>query len=214
MEPTPALTTSRRALHGVAELVLAGPQHAVSDTVRLRVVPGGFATSVADPPVRLVGTHVERGTASARLHGSTPRELATALDLVPRPLTEVYDDGSGVGPDDVLHVDSAAVRWLTLAWSAGDAALRLLDPEQTPVLWPEHFDVGISLDEVNYGVSPGDATIAVPYAYVGPWSVPPADEFWTRPFGAVLLLPENPDAGAVHAFFEEGRARLRSGSPY
>ena len=41
---------------------------------------------------------------------------------------------------------------------------------QTPVLWPEHFDVGITLDKVNYGVSPGDDDIPEPYAYVGPWT--------------------------------------------
>jgi hypothetical protein len=28
------------------------------------------------------------------------------------------------------------------------------------VLWPEHFDVGITVDEVNYGVSPGDSSSA------------------------------------------------------
>ena len=37
------------------------------------------------------------------------------------------------------------------------------------VLWPEHFDVGIDANEVNYGVSPGDASCPEPYAYVGPW---------------------------------------------
>ena len=31
-----------------------------------------------------------------------------------------------------------------------------------PVLWPEHFDLGVTLDEVNYGVSLGDEFHAAP----------------------------------------------------
>jgi hypothetical protein len=212
MDADQTLVTTRRALHGVAELVLAGPQHASADTVRLRVVPGGLATSAVDPASRLVGSRVERGTLSASVDGSTPRDLAAALGLVARTLDHVYRDGSGVGLDEALHVDEDAVRCLTDAWSAGDEALRRLAPEQQPVLWPEHFDVGITLDEVNYGVSPGDTTIPVPYAYIGPWTVPPADDFWDRPFGAARPLSDLPDADAVHAFFDEGRRRLGHGS--
>ena len=33
---------TRRSLHGVAELLLAGPQHRAHGTIRLRVTPGGF----------------------------------------------------------------------------------------------------------------------------------------------------------------------------
>jgi hypothetical protein len=208
MEPHPTLTATRRALHGVAELVLAGPQHASVDTVRLRVTPGGFATSAADPPCRLLGPDVQRGPRTASVNGSTPRALAAALGLVARTLGHVYSDGSGVGLDEVLRIDDDAVHSLTDAWSAGDDALRRLDPDQQPVLWPEHFDVGISFDEVNYGVSPGDTSIPEPYAYVGPWTVPGADDFWDRPFGAARLLSDLAGADAVHAFFAEGRRRL------
>ena len=38
---------TRRSLHGVAELVLAGPQYRTSGSIELRVTPGGFATTVA-----------------------------------------------------------------------------------------------------------------------------------------------------------------------
>src|SRR4051794_859955 len=110
MEPDPTLAATRRSLHGVAALVLAGPQHASVDTVRLRVVPGGFATSLADPPTRLLGSRVERGAFSAPVDGSTARALAAALGLVARTLDHVYSDGSGVGLDEVLRVDEDAVR--------------------------------------------------------------------------------------------------------
>ena len=37
------------------------------------------------------------------------------------------------------------------------------------MLWPEHFDVAVTDNEVNYGVSAGDDGHPLPYAYVGPW---------------------------------------------
>jgi hypothetical protein len=200
------LVATRRALHGVAELVLAGPQHLVGDTVRLRVVPGGFATTVGDD-VRLDRTTVQRGAVRVPVDGATPRGLAESLGLAARRLDDVYSDGTDVDLDETLHVDETAAAILIAAWSAGDEALRRLEPGEVPVLWPEHFDVGISVDEVNYGVSPGDADTPTPYAYVGPWTVPPRDDFWDRPFGAARLMSDLPDVDALSAFFEEGRRR-------
>src|SRR5262245_42915052 len=46
------LEPTRRAWHGVAELVLAGPQVRATDHLRLHVVPGGFATAYA-PALRV-----------------------------------------------------------------------------------------------------------------------------------------------------------------
>ena len=51
------LVIARRSLHAVAELVLAGPQYRATGKLRLRVVPGGFATVLA-PELRAVGTGV------------------------------------------------------------------------------------------------------------------------------------------------------------
>ncbi|GAA1113739.1 hypothetical protein [Kitasatospora arboriphila] len=45
---------TRRALHAVAELVLAGLQFRTSGTIRLRASLGGFATR-AEPNVQVVG---------------------------------------------------------------------------------------------------------------------------------------------------------------
>src|SRR4029077_12488753 len=74
------LASTRRALPGVAELVLAAPQHLVGDTVRLRVVPGGFATTVGDD-VRLDRTTVQRAGVRVPVDGETPRGLAEPLGL-------------------------------------------------------------------------------------------------------------------------------------
>ena len=46
------MTATRRALHGVAEYLLAGPQYRASGTIRLRVSDGGFATVAEPEPAR------------------------------------------------------------------------------------------------------------------------------------------------------------------
>ncbi|WP_329004780.1 hypothetical protein OHA18_15480 [Kribbella sp. NBC_00709] len=195
-----SLAVTRRSLHGVAELVLAGPQYRSGGGIRLRVVPGGFAT-LADPGVRVDGDRLVTPTGALPLTG-TYGELAAAAGLEVSPLDDVYSGGPGVLPADELKVDPAATRLLADAFARGDAALRQLAPDATPVLWPEHFDVGVTGGKVNYGVSPGDDAIPEPYAYVGPWT-PQTGEFWNVSFGAARLLAELPD---VLAFFQKGRA--------
>jgi hypothetical protein len=98
------------------------------------------------------------------------------------------------------------------AWWTGDEALAAFAPSAERVLWPEHFDVAIAVDEVTYGVSPGDHFIGVPYAYVSPWQRDGrTGEFWNQPFGAAVPLSDlgDPgDAGGVAAFFARGRELL------
>lgn len=198
------LTHTRLALHGAAELLLAGPQYAVSNTVRLRVVPGGIAT-VAEPELRIEGTELVGSSGRQPLRGSFA-EVAVAAGLVPRRLDDVYSDGVDVSADDLIELDPDHVATLLDGFAVGDAALRAFAPEETPVLWPEHFDVAISRDDVNYGLSPGDATLAEPYAYVGPW-VRRSGPFWNQPFGAARPLAALGGVDAVVAFFREGAER-------
>ena len=207
MDVDDSLTTTRRALHGVAELLLAGPQHAVCGRITLRPVPGGFGTTHT-PDLRVEGTAVVAGDLRADIDGRTPRELGETLGIAACGLAHVYRDGSGVGLDDRLTVDADAADRIARAYALGDEALRALAVDQNPILWPEHFDIGVSLDEerVNYGVSPGDSAIEVPYMYVGPWEPPPVDDYWSQPFGAARELPESVDE--IVAFFEEARQRL------
>jgi hypothetical protein len=201
---------TRRSLHGLAELVLAGPQYARSDDIRLRSTAGGFGT-VAEPDVRIDGAELVVGDTRHRLDG-TVAEVAERAGLTPRELSVVYADGSGVTIDDAVFVDPAAAAEIASAYARGDAALRALSSVEEPVLWPEHFDIGISIDEVNYGVSPGDAHVAEPYAYVGPWT-PRSGSFWNMPFGAVRPMRDLPDAAAVEAFFHEGTQRAAEDPP-
>jgi hypothetical protein len=75
-----------------------------------------------------------------------------------------------------LDVDPDAAGRLADWYAFGAAILGELGGE--PTLWPEHFDIAIELDEVNYGFSPGDEHHTEPYAYVGPWTAPPAGPLW------------------------------------
>jgi hypothetical protein len=105
-----------------------------------------------------------------------------------------------------LAVDPAAADSVCAAYAIGNAALRAFAPDADPVLWPEHFDVAITVDEVNYGVTPGDSGITEPYMYVGPHSLPERDDFWNEPFGAAKPLSSRVED--VVSFFEQGRKRL------
>jgi hypothetical protein len=192
--------STRRAWHAVAELLLAGPQYRRSASIELRVVPGGFAT-VAPPELSVDRTVLVVGGTRIPLDGARVADLAEAAGVTAGEPEGVYHEGSGAGVDEVLSVDPAAADVLADAFERGDAALRELAPDSTPVLWPEHFDVAITLDEINFGVSPGDGYLAEPYAYVGPWT-PRQGEFWNAPFGAARPVAELSD---IAEFFRTGR---------
>ncbi|WIX75898.1 hypothetical protein QRX50_31020 [Amycolatopsis carbonis] len=196
-----AMTTTRRSLHGVAELLLAGPQFRTSERIELRVAGEGFAT-IAEPDLVVEGTRLRTPTGAVELPGRTYREVAASIGVEPSGLADVYSDGPSVRADETIELDAEAVAILLSAFVAGDRALREFAPDETPVLWPEHFDVAITLGAVNYGVSPGDGYLSEPYAYVGPHE-PREGEFWNAPFGAAHPVREVPD---LLAFFREGQA--------
>jgi hypothetical protein len=199
------LTTTRRSLHAVADLVLAGPQYRAHGDIRLRVRPEGFSTIVG-PDIRVAEACVVRDDVIVPIDGATPATIAKELGLTASPLTDVYSEGANAGVDEVLAADAQHAARIAAAYVAGDAALAQFAPDAERVLWPEHFDVGIRVDDVNYGISPGDAHVAEPYAYVGPDEVT-GDPFWNMPFGAVLPLHAQPSIDAIVAFFEAGRSR-------
>jgi hypothetical protein len=195
---------TRRSLHGVAELLLAGPEHRATGRIDLRVVEGGFAT-VAGPELRVGGDELLTGTARVPMAGRTYAEVAAEAELEAGEPAGVYSGGPGVRPEETIVFASDALKALLAAFADGDRALREFAPDVTPVLWPEHFDVAITLDEVNYGVSPGDGYLGEPYAYVGPFE-PREGEFWNAPFGAARPVRELD--GEITAFFRTGRERL------
>jgi hypothetical protein len=192
---------TRRSFHGLAELVLAGPQHRRSGTIRLRVTGAGFGT-VAAPDLRVEADALVAGDRRFPLAGRTFAELAADAGVDLGAPKDLYPDGSGARPFEVIVTTDATA--ILTALQIGDEALRQFTTDVTPVLWPEHFDIGVSLDEVNYGVSAGDPETDEPYAYVGPWK-PREGAFWDRPFGAARLIRDLRSTAAVLAFFQEGR---------
>jgi hypothetical protein len=201
------LAVTRRSLHGVAELVLAGPQYRATGRLRLGVVPGGFATTLM-PRLRVDGSgiSVPEGV-TAVIGGRTPRALGAELGVVAGRPDGAYEGGSGVDPDETLAVDPRQADVILGALALGHDALVAFAPDESPVLWPEHFDVSIRVHEMNFGVSPGDSFIEEPYAYVGVASPPAGDTFWNAPFGAAVPLRDLPDSMAVTGFFAEGLER-------
>ena len=201
--PGEQMGSTRRSLHGVAELVLAGPQHERSGTIRLQATPGGFGTT-RPPELSVRGDRLVGPGGDIGLHGRTPTQLAEAVGVTAGVPAGLYADGSGVAPDEPLIVDPEVAAFLADVFAVGNEALLAFVPLETPVLWPEHFDIAVTVEKVNYGVSPGDAWSPTPYAYVGPWS-PPTGEFWDAPFGAARAVTEETTVEQLVAFFREGR---------
>jgi hypothetical protein len=211
---SPDLSATRASWHRVAEHVLAAGQFAAAGTIRLRPSPGGFATAVGVDGRRLA---VEGGDLvvheGADRHATPLTTLGAVAEFagVTPGLRGSYSPATPADRDAPLRVDAGAARLLAGWFALGDVALRRfadgLGRPQEPVLWPEHFDLGITLDAVDYGCSPGDDAIGEPYLYVGPHAGPPADDpFWNAPFGAAVTADAVHDADEAVAFFVRGRA--------
>jgi hypothetical protein len=208
------LVETRTSWHRVAEHVLAAAQFADAGTIRLRTWPGGIATvrGVAGRQLAVVADSivVVEPDDSRRSAPLTTVGAAAAFAGVTPGLRGSYPPATPDDPDAPLPVDAAAARVLADWYALGDAALRrlaeVLDRPQDPVLWPEHLDVGITVNEINYGCSPGDATFDDPYLYVGPHDGPPVrDDFWNAPFGAAVTADRIRRVDDAVDFFEQGR---------
>jgi hypothetical protein len=207
-DATEVYVSTRRQLRGIAESFIAGPQYRSVGTIRLAVRPDGF-TGVSIS-VAVHGTELVWGGDGAPLTG-TVGALAVATGLDVGPPAGAYEIVDPLAEDAVLDIDADAAEIVHRSLYAGGFALKRVLPEQHPVLWPEHFDVGVTEGEVNYGVSPGDDFHPLPYGYVGPWSSR-IGPFWNAPFGAFMALDTAHDidrlAADVGDFFERGRREL------
>jgi hypothetical protein len=204
---SPTLVTTRLQLHGIAECLLAGPQYQATGEIALAITPGGFGTT-AGSELRLDGLELVAGDTRVPATGQFG-DLADKLGVAFEP-PGIYPDGSGAGRDEIVDLDPAAAR-LILDWYAlSDAALRVLDPDQQPILWPEHFDVAILLDDRSYGSSPGDDFHPSPYAYVSA-NDHDGGPFWNAPFGGFRDASEFRSIEDLAAFWREGRALPQTG---
>ncbi len=214
------LVESRRNWHRVAEHVLAAGQFAAAGTIRLRPHPGGFATVVGVDGRTLAVD----GNRLVVLDGAERRETvlttvgdAAAFAGVEPGLRGSYSPVTSGDPDTPLVIDLAAARLMADWYALSDDALRRftagLGETPEPVLWPEHLDVAVTVDDVNYGGCLGDDALPEPYLYVGPHEGPPsgpADDaaFWNMPFGAAVTIDRIRTPDEAVDFFSQGRALI------
>lgn len=218
---TETLVETRLALQAVAEHVVSAARHRATGRIGLRPSPGGFTTptfpsDLGPRAVAVDGTElvVRDGGGERRAPLTTVGELAAVVGIEPGAPLDVYTPTTPLAPDAPLAVDGEAAELLADWWALTAAALGLFlaaHPELSPTepqLWPEHFDLGAQMAEVNYGGSPGDAGSPRPYLYVGPWEPPEPDgEYWNRPFGAAVDASEITSVDQAVAFFEAGLSR-------
>jgi hypothetical protein len=202
------LTTTRRRLHGIGECLMAGPQRRAGGRFTLRVTPGGFATTGA-PAVRLDGTELVVQEARPVAVTGTFSQLADAIGVDFGPPPDAYPDGSGATAADDVQLDLPSTRLIQDWYLIADAALRVMAPRQTPILWPEHFDVAILLNDISYGASPGDGFHATPYAYVSSGDHDGSD-FWNAPFGAIRDHHQMRDLEDLVTFWRAAQALLEA----
>jgi hypothetical protein len=195
-------TTTRETLHRLAEQVMAPEQRAAIGTIRLQVVPDGFATrwfpraDQIPQRLRVEGTDLIRET-----DGSGDRE------------TDGGGDREPIAGDPSSAAAAVLYAWYGLgARVLGEIAAGVGPAAGEIVLWPEHFDLAMTVDaatKVNLGFSPGDEFCEQPYVYAGPWQTR-TGPFWNAPFGAYRTYDEVRSAGdgSARTFLDEALAEV------
>jgi hypothetical protein len=217
------LVRTRKALHRVAEHVLAAARKRATGQITLEPGPGGFRTPPLDDGRILavegaeLVVHPGDGRDPRRAPITTVRAGAELAGTEPGFPWTKHPPETPYEPDVPLEVDPAAARLLADWFALGAEALARLsaeaaDDDPSPAqIFPEHFDLGVTADDVNYGVSPGDDEHPRPYLYVGPHEGPPAaDHFWNAPFGAMVDQAAVASVEDATAFFRAGRERVRA----
>jgi hypothetical protein len=179
--------------------------------VRTPPLPDGRVIALIDGDIAVID---DTGVRRAPL--TTTRAAAEFVGTEPGFPWTKHPPGTESTPDAPLVVDPDAARVLAGWFALGEAALRELavrlaqGAEPTPQIYPEHFDLAITIAEVNYGASPGDDAIATPYLYVGPFAGPPAgdEQFWNASFGAYTTISEVSTQAAAVSFFLNGHQLL------
>ena len=221
--PSNPLAAPRESLHRVAEHVLSAALKRATGQIALRPGRGGVRTPALPDGrvIALVGTRIvlERdGAVVQEAPVTTVRQAAAVVGVEAGFPWTRHPPGTPFTPDEPLPLDPAAAEQLARWFELGDRALSVLATESAmagtgqavvPQIFPEHFDLAISADRVNYGASPGDTAIDEPYLYVGPYDGPPTrDGFWNARFGAYLPMALVATPQDALAFFRAGRDRL------
>jgi hypothetical protein len=223
----PSYASTRESLHRLAEHVLSPARYAASGKIGLRSAPGGFATPAfgdADRVIAVDGDHIvvteqrraPQPVPARRTAITTIADAARFVGITPGAPASVYQPNTPLELDAPLAVDVDAAEVIAMWYELAAKALRAFagsiaddDPSEAQ-LWPEHFDLALTADRINYGGSPGDDHIDVPYLYIGPFEGPPQrDAFWNQPFGAAFGFDEIASIDDAFEFFRRGRRLTR-----
>jgi hypothetical protein len=212
----PTFAATQRAVHALAEHVLAVARYGAEGELSLVPTPTGLATPVFGGS-RIVEIDraelvVRDGDSERRRPLTTLRDAAAFVGVDHGPPGGLWTAATNFSFHEPLPIDADSVVALAEWYGLVDDALRALGGsgvELSPTtLWPEHFDLAAVADRVNYGGSPGDEYVDQPYLYVGPFDRPfphADDAYWNAPFGAVLHHDQIDDAGHAAEFFRHGR---------
>lgn len=212
------LAATRQSLHQAAEHLLAAARKRASGEITLLPAPHGVTTPPL-PDGRVVA--LEDDEVVVRWPGGEKRALLTtladaaeAVGLEPGFPWTKHPPGTMFERDAPLAVDPTAAAALAGWFALGEEALTALAAEvadelpSAPQIFPEHFDLGITAGDVNYGFSPGDDAIPEPYVYVGPHGALTDDPFWNAPFGAYRTWREVTTAEEGLTFIRVAREKL------
>ena len=214
----PKYSVARESLHRLAEHVVSPARYAVTGKIGLQQSPGGFATPPFGDTGRVIAVDLDHlvvtdASGVRRTPITTIADAARFVGIMAGAPKDVYTPNTPLEPDAPLSVDLDAVEVVAMWYELTHMALRafaesIADDEPSEAqLWPEHFDLAMFADRVNYGGSPGDDYIDVPYLYVGPFEGRPSktNPFWNQPFGAAMGFDEIATIQDAFEFFRKGR---------
>ena len=118
MNVPPELSATRRALHAVAELLIAGPQYEAVVDIRLAARPGGFGGWIESASSAVSGTDLITPTGRFPLGGSV-NDLARRAGITPRALRDVYTGGPDFSVDEPTDVAASAAEVASRSCDSG-----------------------------------------------------------------------------------------------
>lgn len=239
--PSPhAFSATRHGLHQIAEQVLAQDRYRQDGRIGLQASPGGFSSpwEIVDGAkrcVQVVGTDIVLVVGDDRTSQPiTTVATAAAMLGIEAGAPPVYRAATPANPGAVIALDPDAAAIIADWFEFGAVALErflaahpeLAERVVGPTLWPEHFDLAVTIadagqGELVIGVSPGDSGDsgdAAPYAYVSWQGVDrddtgqAVDPWWNRLWGRWVPAEDLGVADDLVQLFEEGLTRSRRSS--
>ncbi len=214
------LAATRGGWHRVAEHMPAAALYRATGHTGLVRSPGGFRAPSFGTDARFLavdGTElaVSGAAGTKRTPVITVRAAAEFAGVTPGAPAGVSGPAAPPGLDAPLIAPGAA-RLLAEWYGLGARPLSRFaaeisgDKPAGPVLWPAHFDAGMTAAAISHAASPGDDHITDPYLYAGPHDgLPPGGPaFWNAPSGAVRIFGQAGIVAEAPALSGDGRERV------